>query len=47
MVMSAFTAAFILLIIIGRQEGNLKKILYPFFGVGMFVSIGLYLTSLF
>ena len=47
MVMSAFTAAFILLIIIGRQEGNLKKILYPLFGVGMFVSIGLYLTSLF
>ena len=47
MVMSAFTAAFILLIIIGRQEGNLKKIIYPLFGVGMFVSIGLYLTSLF
>ena len=47
MVMSAFTAAFILLIIIGRQEGNLKKILYPLFGIGMFVSIGLYLTSLF
>lgn len=47
MVMSAFTAAFILLIIIGRQEGNLKKILYPLFGVGMFASIGLYLTSLF
>ena len=47
MVMSAFTAAFILLIIIGRQEGNLKKILYPLFGVGMFVSIVLYLTSLF
>ena len=47
MVMSAFTAAFILLIIIGRQEGNLKKILYPLFGIGMFVSIGIYLTSLF
>jgi cation:H+ antiporter len=47
MVMSVLTAAFILLITIGRQEGNLKKIFNPVFAVGMFISIGFYLTSLF
>lgn len=47
MVMSALTAAFILLVTVGRGEGSLKKVLYPVFAVGMFVSIALYLTSLF
>ena len=47
MVMSALTAAFILLITIGRGEGNLKNVLYPVFAVGMFISMGFYLTSLF
>ncbi len=47
MVMSALTAAFILLITVGRGEGNLKKALYPVFAIGMFISMGLYLTSLF
>tara|TARA_B100000035_G_scaffold239036_1_gene207327 strand:- start:1152 stop:2093 length:942 start_codon:yes stop_codon:yes gene_type:complete len=47
MVMSALTAAFILLITVGRGEGNLKKALYPAFAIGMFVSMALYLTSLF
>ena len=47
MVMSLLTAAFILLIIIGRGEGNLKKVLYPVFAIGMFISMGFYLTSLF
>jgi len=47
MVMSIFSAAFILLISIGRQEMNIKKVFYPVFGVGMFISIGFYLTSLF
>jgi cation:H+ antiporter len=47
MVMSVLTAAFILLIIIGRGEGNLKKVLYPVFAIGMFISMGFYLTSLF
>ena len=47
MVMSIFSAAFILLISIGRQEMNIKKVFYPVFGVGMFISMGFYLTSLF
>jgi hypothetical protein len=47
MVMSLLTAAFILLIIIGKGEGNLKKVLYPVFAIGMFISMGFYLTSLF
>ena len=47
MVMSALTAAFILLITVGRGEGSLKKALYPVFAIGMFISMGLYLTSLF
>ena len=47
MVMSAFTAAFILLVTVGRGEGSLKKVLYPVFAIGMFVSMGFYLTSLF
>ena len=47
MVMSALTAAFILLVTVGRAEGSLKKVLYPVFAVGMFVSMALYLTSLF
>ena len=47
MVMSALTAAFILLVTVGRGEGSLKKVLYPVFAVGMFVSMALYLTSLF
>ena len=47
MVMSALTASFILLITVGRGEGNLKKALYPVFAVGMFISMGLYLFSLF
>ena len=47
MVMSVLTAAFILLITIGRQEGNLKKIFNPVFAIGMFISIGFYLVSLF
>jgi cation:H+ antiporter len=47
MVMSALTASFILLITVGRGEGNLKKVLYPVFAVGMFISMGLYLFSLF
>ena len=47
MVMSIFSAAFILLISIGRQEMNIKKVFYPVFGVGMFISIGFYLSSLF
>jgi hypothetical protein len=45
--MSALTAIFILLITIGKQEGNLKKFLYPLFGSGMFVVLGFYLVSLF
>ena len=47
MVMSALTAIFILLITIGKQEGNLKKFLYPLIGSGMFVVLGFYLVSLF
>ena len=47
MVMSALTAAFILLITVGKGEGSLKKALYPVFAIGMFISMGLYLTSLF
>tara|TARA_Y100000996_G_scaffold58776_1_gene39664 strand:+ start:46 stop:987 length:942 start_codon:yes stop_codon:yes gene_type:complete len=47
MIMSAFTAAFILLVTVGRGEGNLKKAVYPVFGIGMFISMGFYLTSLF
>ena len=47
MVMSALTAAFILLVTVGRGEGSLKKALYPLFATGMFVSMGFYLTSLF
>lgn len=47
MVMSALTAAFILLVTVGRGEGSLKKVLYPVFAIGMFVSMGFYLTSLF
>ena len=47
MVMSALTAAFILLVTVGRGEGSIKKVLYPVFAVGMFVSMALYLTSLF
>ena len=47
MVMSALTAAFILLVTVGRGERSLKKVLYPVFAVGMFVSMALYLTSLF
>ena len=47
MVMSALTAAFILLVTVGRGEESLKKVLYPVFAIGMFVSMGFYLTSLF
>ncbi len=47
MVMSVFTAGFIMLITIGRGDGSLKKVLYPVFAIGMFVSMGFYLTSLF
>ena len=47
MVMSALTAAFILLVTVGKGEGSLKKILYPVFAIGMFVAMGFYLTSLF
>ena len=47
MVMSIFTATFILLVTIGKQSGGLKKVLYPVFGIGMFISIAFYLTSLF
>ena len=47
MVMSALTAVFILLVTVGRGEGSLKKVLYPVFAIGMFVSMGFYLTSLF
>ena len=47
MVMSALTAVFILLVSIGRSEGSFKKYLYPFFAVGMFISVGFYLVSLF
>ncbi len=47
MVMSALTAAFILLVAIGRGEGSLKKVLYPLFAIGMFISMGFYLTALF
>ena len=47
MVMSIFSAAFILLISIGRQDLNIKKVLYPVFGIGMFISMAFYLTSLF
>ena len=47
MVMSALTAAFILLVTVGKGEGSLKKALYPVFAIGMFVSMGFYLTSLF
>ena len=28
-------------------EGSLKKVLYPVFAVGLFISMALYLTSLF
>ena len=47
MVMSVLTAGFIMLVTIGRGKGSLKKVLYPIFAVGMFVSMGFYLTSLF
>ena len=47
MVMSALTAVFILLVSIGRSEGSFKKYLYPIFAVGMFISVGFYLVSLF
>ena len=47
MVMSALTAVFILLVSIGRSEGSFKKYLYPIFAVGMFISVGFYLISLF
>ena len=47
MVMSALTAAFILLVTVGKGEGSLKKVLYPVFAIGMLVSMGFYLTSLF
>ena len=47
MVMSALTAVFILLVTVGRGEGSLKKALYPVFAIGMFVSMGFYLSSLF
>ena len=47
MVMSALTAVFILLVSIGRSEGSFKKYLYPVFAVGMFISVGFYLVSLF
>tara|TARA_B100001559_G_scaffold10005_1_gene8765 strand:+ start:722 stop:1663 length:942 start_codon:yes stop_codon:yes gene_type:complete len=47
MVMSIFSAAFILLISVGRQDLNIKKVLYPVFGIGMFISMAFYLTSLF
>ena len=46
MVMSIFTATFILLVTVGKQSGGLKKVLYPVFGVGMFISMIFYLTSL-
>ena len=47
MVMSALTAVFILLVSIGRSEGSFKIYLYPVFAVGMFISVGFYLVSLF
>ena len=47
MVMSIFSAAFILLISIGKQEMDLKKVLNPVFAIGMLISMGFYLTSLF
>ncbi len=47
MVMSIFTATFILLVTVGKQSGGLKKVLYPVFGVGMFISMIYYLTNLF
>ena len=47
MVMSALTAVFILLVSIGRSEGSFKKYLYPVFALGMFISVGFYLVSLF
>ena len=47
MVMSALTAAFILLVTVGREKGSIKKVLYPVFAVAMFISMALYLTSLF
>tara|TARA_Y100000816_G_scaffold62980_1_gene41607 strand:- start:308 stop:1249 length:942 start_codon:yes stop_codon:yes gene_type:complete len=47
MVMSALTAVFILLVSVGRSEGSFKKYLYPVFAVGMFISVGFYLVSLF
>ena len=47
MVMSVLTAGFIMLVTIGRREGSLKRVLYPIFAIGMFVSMGFYLTSLF
>jgi len=46
-VMSALTAAFILLVTIGRGEGSLKKVFYPVFALGMFISMAFYLSNLF
>ncbi len=47
MIMSVFTATFIILIAIGQREGSLKKVLYPSLAIGMFFSMGFYLNSLF
>ena len=47
LIMSIFTGIFILLLVIGRQESNLKRIAYPIIGVSMFGLMVFYLSLLF
>ena len=47
LIMSIFTGIFILLLVIGRQESNLKRIAYPIIGISMFGLMVFYLSLLF
>ena len=47
LIMSVFTGIFILLLVIGRQESNLKRIAYPIIGISMFGLMVFYLSLLF
>ena len=47
LIMSIFTGIFILLLVIGRQESNLKRFGYPILGISMFGLMVFYLSLLF
>ena len=47
LIMSIFTGIFILLLVIGRQESNLKRFAYPILGISMFGLMVFYLSLLF